>query len=559
MFLLFGSLLTGVASAKNVLTPKTKKEQVDLILKNGFIYTVDENRSIAKTVAVRDGEIVFVGDNNSAMSLKGPETEVIDLKGKMVLPGFIDSHNHAYLKSEELFWVTLPGVSADDPEDAYKKYKEAIEAYVQKNPGIQQVRGVGLNEIAVNAIAEQKGITPKEVLDGIVPDVPAVIITHGHHDIWVNSIALKNANIDSTTENPAGGTIVRIPGTSEPNGILREFSAQNLIINALPQTDFTVEEYKTSILAFQEMAAERGTTSVFVPVHYPTESLLQAFEELDNANKLTVRYDLGLWADETKGTKQIQTFIDMRNKYQGNLYKVDSVKIFADGTSYLVWEQDVLKETVAALDKEGFRVFIHAIGNNETFPVSPMLDAFEYAAKVNGVRDSRHAITHIPWVFEEDIDRFKDLNVIPIPQPAWFSRTRDARPDQYENLNRLKSYFDAGLPVASSSDYPVNDFWPLDGVEVGMTRIGVNETDLSKAAWPQERATLDQMLASYTVNGAHAIFAEDETGTIEVGIKADFVILEKNLFEVPVTEISDVKILRTIFAGKTVYNNPASK
>ena len=264
VFILVGSTLAGMVSAKNVSTPQNN-EPADLILKNGDVYTSDKNNSTAKTIAVRDGKIVYVGNNNSVMSLKGPDTKVVDLKGKMLLPGFIDTHNHAYLKAEELFWVTLT------PYKTVAEYGQAIKAYVAEHPGIEQVRGVGWNEDMVKKEAEAKGVSQKELLDQYVSDLPVVIISNGHHDLWVNSKALENAGVDENTPNPQGGLIDRINGTNEPNGVLHDFSAQNLIIDALPQPDFTVEEYEKAILAFQEMAAERGVTSVFVPVHYPTE------------------------------------------------------------------------------------------------------------------------------------------------------------------------------------------------------------------------------------------------------------------------------------------------
>nr|WP_309099445.1 amidohydrolase [Fredinandcohnia onubensis] len=520
-FLLLGSVLSGVASAKNVMTPKTGKEPVDLILKNGYVYTADEERSVAKTVAVRDGEIVFVGDNNSVMSLKGPDTEVINLKGKMVVPGFIDTHSHSYLKSEELFWVNLR------PYKTIEEYGQAFKEYLEANPGIKQLRGVGWDETMVKATAAEKGVSPKELIDQYVSDMPVVIISNGHHGLWVNSKALEDAEVDENTPDPQGGIIERIPGTNEPSGILHEFSAQNLIINALPQPDFSVEEYKESILAFQEMSAERGVTSVLVPIHYPTESLLQAFAELDSKNALTVRFDLALWADEYKGTSQIARFKELRDTYQGDMFTIDSIKIFAEGNAGMVWDQEVLKETVAELEKEDFRVYTHLSGTDEQYNL--MLDAYEYARNQNHKVDTRHAITHVQSDSQQVAERFKELGVIPDGHPV------------------PKVFFDVGNPViTSSSDYPVRDYWPLTRVELGVKNLSPTYDD-----------ALDKMLISHTLSGANLIFSEDETGSIEVGKNADLVILENNLFEIPAEEIEETKTLMTIFNGEIVYTNPA--
>ncbi|SDJ06237.1 amidohydrolase [Alteribacillus bidgolensis] len=553
--LLFSLIFTGSSLAK-----KNSNQAADLIFENGDVYKVDKDRSWAEAVAVKDGKIIYVGDNEGVAAFKGTDTKVTDLKGKMLMPGFVDSHNHAYLMAESLFWLSLNSYST------VEERQQAIKDYLEKNPGIKQLRGVGWDGVVSDAKA--RGLAPRELLDQVVSDIPAVFISNSHHSILVNSKALEIAGIDKNTPDPEGGTIERDPETGEPTGILHEFSAQNLVINALPQPDFTVEQYEEALLTWQEMANEYGITSAFVPVHYPTESLLKAFEALDNAGKLTVRYDLGLWADENKGTEQIKKFIEVRDKYQGKLYKVDTVKIFADGVgaNKLVWDQDVLEKTVAALDKEGFRVYIHAIGNPEFFPSSNALDAFEYAAEINGKRDSRHVITHIDCIKEEDVARFKDLGVIPTPQPAWFGKDwySDVSGQQLKNLNRLNSYFETGIPVASSSDFPSTDtfkrdMYPLTGIEVGITRLDpdtTTETDLNKVAWPKEKATLEEMISSYTINGANLIFAEDERGSIEVGKKADLVVLDKNLFEIPVTTIGEAKVLMTLFEGKEVFRHP---
>jgi LPXTG-motif cell wall-anchored protein len=560
LFLLLIVLLFNLVFTGGSLAKKNSNQVADLIFKNGSVYTGDEDRNRVEAVAVKDDEILYVGDNKGVAAFKGTDTRVIDLKGKMLMPGFIDSHNHAYLMAESLFWLSL------NPYSTVEKRQKAIKDYLKDNPNIKQLRGVGWDQISRDS--KSRGLTPKELLDQVVPDIPAVFISNGHHSILVNSKALEIAGIDKNTPDPEGGTIERDPETGEPTGILHEFSAQNLVINALPQPDFTVEQYKETILEWQKMSNEYGITSAFVPVHYPTESLLKAFEELDNAGKLTVRYDLGLWADENKGTEQVGKFIEARNKYQGKFYKVDSVKIFADGVgeNKLVWDQDVLEKTVAALDKEGFRVYIHAIGNQDFFPSNNALDAFEYATEVNGKRDSRHVITHLEWVKEEDVARFKDLGVIPAPQSAWFGKNwyDDINGEHLKNLNRLNSYFEAGIPVTSSSDFPSTDtfkrdMYPLTGIEVGITRLDPDktaETDLNKVAWPKEKATLDEMIASYTINGANLIFQEDERGSIEEGKKADLVVLDKNLFEIPVTTIGEAKVLLTLSEGKEVFRHP---
>ena len=528
----------------------------DLILKNGAIYTVDAARSWAQAVVVRDGRIVYVGDDAGSDAFAGSGTKVVDLEGKMVLPGFVDGHNHAYLMAESLFWLSL------NPFATVEARQAAIRDRVTADPDLRQLRGVGWDDIEKDAAAA--GVAPKDLLDAAAPDIPVVIIDNSHHNFWVNSAALALAGIDASTADPTGGTIERDPKTGEPNGVLREFAAQNLVINALPQPDFTAEEYQETILTWQELAARYGITSAFVPVHYPTETLLQA---LDNSGRLTVRYDLALWTDENEGTEQIGHLKALRDAYQGESYKVDSVKIFSDGIGEekLVWDQSDLEQTVTALDKEGFRVYVHAIGNPTFFPSGNVLDAFEKALDANGRRDSRHAITHLDWVKPEDVARFRDMGVLAVPQAAWFGKpwydgtTGDAK----KNQQRFQSLEDAGVVVVSSSDFPSTDtferdMYPLTGLEVGMTRLDpdtATEAELAGIPQPEERASLEEMIASYTINGAYMIFDERDRGSIEPGKKADLVVLDRNLFELPATSVGEARVLQTYFEGEQVFGD----
>lgn len=530
ILLLFCSSFVGsgsVLASDNALS-------ADLIFKNGSVYTVDENRNIAKAVAVKDGEIVYVGDNEGVDAFKGNETKVIDLNDKMLIPGIIDTHSHMYAKSEELFLLDL------NPYKTMKKYSKAIKKFREKNPNLEQLRGVGWSKSLVKKESESRKLAPKKLLDEVASDIPVVMIDNDHHTIWVNSKALELAGIDKDTSNPQGGVIERDPVTGEPTGIIREFTAIALLVEGLPEPYFTVEQNKMGILAFQEMAAERGTTSVFVPLagESPHETLLDALKELEKEGKLTLRYEIALWVNESKGPEQVERFKKLRDGHQGRLYNANSIKIFADGEEYeSTWKQDNLEKVVAAADKEGFRLFVHAFGPG----VNASLDAFEKAAVQNGTRDSRHVITHLPNPSDEELQRMKELGVIPSPQPG-----------SYWGVTRMKSYFDMGIPVSASSDFPVNEFWPMDGIQGGM--IAKDETG---NLIPEENASLDQMITSYTLNGAHLLFKEDEIGSIEVGKKADLVVLEKNLFEIPVEEINDTKILMTFFEGQEVFRHPS--
>jgi hypothetical protein len=270
--------------------------------------------------------------------------------------------------------------------------------------------------------------------------------------------------------------------------------------------------------------------------------------------------------------------IDERKKNSGELFQTNSAKLFVDGVvegstaflkepynhqpdSYgeLLWNIDSLNKMCSALDKDNFQIHVHSIGDAAT---SVTLYAFAFAEFQNGKRDSRNSITHLQLVDSSDIKRFKELGAIAIPQPYWFSKD-----DYYYNIQvpylgkkradeeyPMKSFFDEGVFVASSSDYPVTiPCNPLEAIQYGITRSEFNKTDSTEILWLEERVTLEQMIRSFSINGAYANCLEKETGSIEVDKKADLVVLDKNLFEIPVNEIHKAKVLMTLFEGEEVF------
>ncbi|MCC0564332.1 amidohydrolase [Brevibacillus borstelensis] len=567
--LLLGSLVSYGANA----APLPADKQADLILQNGAVYTVDKNRNWAEAVAVKDGRILFVGTDADAKKYAGPKTEVVDLKGKMVLPGFFDSHTHASETVKQIHSVDLYGKQSVD------EYLQAVREFAKKHPDAKVITGMGWS----NPLIPGKGPS-KKMLDDVISDIPVVLTSEDVHSVWANSKALELAGITKDTKNPEGGVIERDDATGEPWGTLRE-KAVDLIADVVPE--FTVDQYMDGILAYQEMAAERGVTTAHEPM-IGGPNVLAAYKKAEENNKLTMRFRNSFLADPGKGPEQLQEFIKEREKNKGPLYQTNSVKIFMDGviegsTGYLsepyehidshgelVWRPDSYKQMAAAIDKSGFQVHVHSIGDAAT---SIALDGLEAVQKSNGKRDSRHLITHLQLVKPEDISRFKALGVIGVPQPFWFFK----EPGYYEDIQvpylgqeradreyPMKSFIAAGVHMASSSDYPVTqEFSPLDGIERGVTRAEHGSTDPGDILWPEERATLADMIASFTIEGAYANFLENETGSIEIGKKADLVVLEKNLFEIPATQINETKVLLTLFEGKPVYRDssfgPAGK
>ena len=545
-------------------------ELADLVLKNGAVYTVDAQWSWAQAVAVTGGRLAYVGADTGVERYIGPGTDVLDLDGKMVLPGFFDCHAHPSEAVSLALSANLHNLQS------LEEYQQTITQYAQANPDAPVIRGAGWS----NTLFPESG-PGKEILDALVPDRPACLISEDGHSYWVNSLALAAAGIDKHTHAPEGGVIERDPLTGEPNGTLRE-SAMELVNELIP--DYTADEWRQGLLAYQNMAAACGVTSAMESM---ADRALGAYKGLAADDLLTVRFRGSLLIDPGASPDDIAALVEERARNTHPLFQTDSAKVFVDGvvegeTAYLLepyahrpdyrgellWDPQHLNTMCAALDKAGFQIHVHAIGDAAT---RITLDALEFAQQANGVRDSRHLITHVQLVHPDDVPRFAQLGVVGVPQPFWFSIN-----PYYWNLELpylgkeraaaeypMQSFFDAGVVIASGSDFPVTlPFDPLTGIQTGITRSQPGQTTdpgarLKEGEFgvlgPSERAGLADMIASFTANGAYALFVDDEAGSLEVGKSADLVVLERNLFEIPVTDIHSTPVLLTMFAGRVVH------
>jgi len=546
--------------------------KADWVLRNGAIYTLDSKERRAQSLAVGGGTILYVGDDAGVEAFVGPESRVIELGGKMVLPGFIDSHSHPSGALIQAVAVSLYDLRS------LEQYLEAVRRFAEENPDKQAVRGSGWS----NALFPVTG-PMKEDLDAVVSDRPVQLGSGDGHSSWVNSKALELAGITRDTPDPEGGVIERDPSTGEATGTLRE-SATGLVAAVLPP--FTMEERMAGLLAFQEMAAKDGVTTARVAAIGlsaagdldPSEVV--AYERLESEGKLRVRFRGSLLLPPDAPVERIRELVAERERQKEGLFEIDAVKIFVDGvvegeTAYLLepyvhrpdyrgellWDPDHLKEMVAAADREGFIVHIHAIGDAAT---GLALDAFQFAREKNGPRDARHQVTHLQLVTPSDVKRFASLAIIAVPQPFWFSKGGfyDAIEAPYlgeERASReypMKSFFDAGVTVASASDFPVTiPFSPVVGMKMGITR-SFDPANPEMVLGPEERVSLDQMIASFTRNGAFAARLEDRLGSLEVGKVGDVVVLDRNLFEVPTDQVGEAKVLLTLFEGREIYRAP---
>lgn len=555
-------MLVGFKQAK-----KDTTKLADTIFINGNVYTVEAKQPWAEAVAIKNGKIIYVGNTKGAKKYRNKNTKIIDLEGKMLLPGFVDSHLHASETVNSLYSVDLANARTID------EYVQAVEQYRNEHSDVKVIHGAGWS----NTLFSSSGPT-KDLLDAVVKDIPVALISEDYHSVWANSKALEIAEITKDTQNPTGGVIERNEN-GEPSGTLRD-TATNLVLDKLPK--YNTEQYKEGLKTFQQLAASNGYTQVNDVVVPQQDTVIEALTMLEKEQALSIRHSLALTIQLSEGQDRIPYVKEQRAKLQGPLVKMNTVKLFMDGvieggTAYLhepynnkpnyygvpVWEKPAFEQMVQTLDKEKFQVHIHSIGDAAT---TETLNTLAIAQKQNGKRDSRHKITHLQLVKENDINRFKDLGVIGVPQPTWFLKDGEYFAQAVELLGEdraneqypMRSFINKGVVMASSSDYPITQgpyFSPLAGIQMGITRTSLQDTNSQNALNPKEKVSLAEMIKTYTINGAYANFLEKETGSIKVGKKADLVVLDKNLFKIPKQDIHKTKILLTLLEGKETFRH----
>ena len=570
-------LLFGLIAAAGLFSCNSSPGvKADLVLTNGYIYTVDKDRTVARAVAIADGTIIYAGTDEGTKNYTGEKTQVVDLKGRMLLPAFTDSHNHPDWAVTMLFDVQL--YKAESAEDCLEK----ISIFMAEHPDIEALRGFGW----MDDIFGSHGPT-KEILDGIVPNIPAFLISESGHEAWVNSKTLELAGITRDTPDPAGGSIVR-DADGNPSGTLKEWSAMALVANAVPT--YTAGQMQEGLRYYQEKAHSMGiTTSYIAEVMEDNPGDLKALRDFEASGEMTIRFPAAVLINPISDPAEIEgivkNLIELRDGEAGGNFEIIAAKLIMDGTlegataymekdyiyppdtrGELLWVPDLYNEMCAAIDKAGMQIHVHSIGNAAT---RIALDGLSYARNKNGTRDARPILAHLQFVNSSDISRLAQLGAIAVPSPFWFvidifyqqavAYIGKALADrQYPML----SFFNNGTVVASSSDFPVVPVpAPLIGIEVGVTRkvpAGSGDyiqPDYDHSLNPSEKVTVEQMIESYTINGAYASFLEKKTGSIEVGKKADLILLDKNILQIPPEEIHTASVLLTYFEGREVYRS----
>lgn len=553
MFLVF--LTQGIVMAQ------TTNGNADLVLTNGAIYTMDSARTWAQAMAVQDGKIVYVGTTNGANAFKGDKTKTIDLKGKMVLPGLHDSHVHLVDGGVDLGSCSLLECKTRDA--VFQKIKEFSAAHKDA----KWIRGSGWG------LPTFKGGNPKKKeLDTLVSDRPAWFESQDYHSGWANSKALELAGVTKDTRDPEGGRIER-DDKGEPTGCLRE-SAMKLVSNVIPER--SEQEYFAGLERGQKLANSFGITSI--QDAWTNDKLLNAYYKYDQNDKLTVKVTTAIEVKADGADAQIDALLEKKKATVGNKLRVTSAKLFADGVieactaallqpykgrhddcGKLLFKPEQMNSAVERLAREGVQVHIHAIGD---LAVRTSLDAFENALKKVGRGDLRHHIAHLEMITEEDMPRFRRLFVCPNFQPFWCQHDSYIKEltEPFLGKERSKALYpigamaSTGAVVVAGSDWPVSSLNPFEAIEVSIRRRECGNTKIP--AWlPDQAAHLSTMLAAYTINGAFVQHQEKTTGSLEVGKAADFIVIDRNLFETPAQEIHKTTVLWTVLDGNEVYKH----
>lgn len=553
----------------------------DKVFQNGFIYSIemDDTEYTYEAMAIAGDKIVGLGSTKEMQEFVGDGTEVIDLEGKMILPSFSNSHGHMSFHAEYLFTCPMNDTirhEGETKEHWIGRYIDMMQKFYDEHPERSVIRGSGFTIETI----KKEDYPSRYDLDKISTEKPIIVQSDCHHFLWCNSKALEIAGITSDTMSPRSSVIYK-DENGEPTGIIQEFAAMRLIEEGVPGYDFTVEEYKEAIQDFcNNVYGPMGVAICFDAI--PTENGLKAYEELAREDKLNMRFRVAYKTYSTDSPEQFDRIIkDFKSgKCQVNdCLMMKSVKFFNDGVSdgclkeeeypgqtgymgYTIWDYISLREAFAKLLKAGLHIQIHSIAEGT---VRETINAMEWAQKTTGIYDRRNNITHLSHMNPREVPRMKALNMLAAVQPYWMSgmfASENMTEWDIENSDKNKSLMDAGIIVCGSDDFPVSGAVnPLEGIQIGMTRhytkhmlkkyeVDADYSTLKPYCKPEECASLKQMIKCYTINGAYANFLEDITGSLVVGKSADFVVLDKNLFEVEVDSIEDTQVEMAFFKGR---------
>ncbi len=527
----------------------------DLVVNNANIYTVNGAQPWANSMAIKEGKIIHLGDNETVKQYIADNTEVKDLAGKLVLPGLHDVHIHPLESASQATHFTIPEYGTID------EYQSLIISASKQHPDAEWLIGYGHS---IDGLLEL-GVSPKTIIDQVIAERPVIIMEQTSHSMWVNSKALSIANITQQSRDPIGGVFGR--GESGVlNGILYD-NAGNLVMDLAMQSqgDEATENYFGFLEYTQPELLKHGVTSISDARVYWQRGQLDTWLKLANDDALKMRVSLGLWAyPEASDESQLAQLKSLYQASQDSLLKVDQVKVYMDGIlvnttaalkapyeySWLALDGDKglnyfaqarLAKYIEVLEPIGFDFNIHGIGDRG---IHEALNAIEVGSKGIG----RHRITHLEVVDSLDLPRFKELGVIADAQVSgeftephhWHEMTPLLGHQRSDRLVPIASLVEQGAMLTLSSDWNVSTLNPFVGIAHAVSRA-------------PEAISIEQAIEAYTINAAYAMRQDDKVGSLVEGKEADFIVLDRNILTLSAAQIKQTKVLQSYIMGELVY------
>ncbi|UCC39219.1 MAG: amidohydrolase [Candidatus Aminicenantes bacterium] len=536
-----------------------KQEKADMALLNGKVFTEVSGNVFVEAAAIKDGKILSLGTTNEIKEFIDSSTHILDMEGKLVLPGFIDAHCHFASGGRSLTTLTFRGVNS------VEKIQKMVATKVKELPEGAPIFGSQFDHTLFPG-----GKWPtKEDLDKVSLDNPVVIRRVDGHSVWINGLALRQSGITRRTKDPFGGEIIRNPTTSEPTGILKEAATRMVKVKG-PRIQSTLEQ---DIERAMNHAVQLGLTGV-----HTSSSLeeIEIYKKLDEEGRLTLR--IYAWLP----IKKIDEYIEKGIKRgQGNdMVKVGFLKVYIDGTissatalmfepfsdepsksGLAQYEEEEFYALVEKAHRNGYQVGIHAIGDKG---IHWALNAIEQAQRKHGKKGLRHRIEHSSIIHPQDIKRFHELGVIASMQPTHcttdlsYCERRFGR-ERSERVYIWKTLLENRAVLAFGTDWAVEPLDPMRGLYSCVTRKSI-EFDYPEEGWfAEQRLSIAEAIRYYTLGSAYASFEEDIKGSLREGTLADMVVLSKDLFTAETKEILTVQVLYTILGGKIVYQRQSPR
>lgn len=539
----------------------------DFVFHNGPVYTVSGSAPWANAVAVKGKTIVYVGDDAGAMALAGPKTQVVDLKGRLLMPGFVEGHTHPFLGA-----FLTSGIDLQVP--TLKDALYAIEKAAKENP-VGLLRGFGWRV----DMFPPEGPNRAE-LDRLIPDRPAFFFAIDGHSLWANSKALEMAGVSRDTPDPIPGfSFYARDVNGEPTGYVLEVNAVLSLVNAVEP--ISADALGRLLTQWLPKAAAAGITTLFdagvPPVGGDESALFAQYVAAEKRGQLPFRV-IGSHAVKSAPVDDAVSILkSISDRISSELVQVNVIKIIGDGSQggYTAWllepyadkpdsigaspfTEDQWHQLVGMADAAGFDVHVHACGER-TARVA--LDSIEKAIAKNPQRDRRHAIAHLVYVEDSDTPRFGKLGVIAQFSANWSSADPDTQqnmlerygPERQSRIYRTKSILKSGGRVSFGTDWPAAGYFstykPLDSIEVGVTRQLVGKPDAPVLSPADERLTVAEAIFANTLGAAYQLRMDDKVGSIEVGKLADLIILDRNILEGNPHDIHKAKVEMSMMNG----------